>query len=96
MSARASLRPSHDQRDGSRLQHVLRVGVTHAQTAVTGKQRATARKFGRPAERDYKPREIVYRFKDREEARDALRVIKRIGSLPKCLRFPLSKLPSNF
>lgn len=78
MSARGRLRPSHDQRDGSRLQHVLRVGVTHAQTAVSDEQSATARKFGRPAERDYKPKDIVYRFKDRKEARDALRVIKRI------------------
>ena len=78
MSARGRSRPSHDQRDGSRLQHVLRVGVTQAQTVVSGKQLGPAREFGPPAQRDYKPYGIDYRYRDRDEARKALRVIKMI------------------
>lgn len=78
MSARGRLQPSHDQRGGSRLQHVLRVGVAQAQTVVSGKQLGPARKFGPPAERDYKPGVIDYRYRVREEAKEALRVIKMI------------------
>lgn len=78
MSARGRLRPSHDQRDGSRLQHVLRIGVTQAQADVSGKQLGPERGFGPPAQRDYKPYAIGYRYRDRGEAKNALRVIKMI------------------
>lgn len=78
MSARGRLRPSHDQRDGSRLQHVLRVGVTQAQTVVSGNQLGPEREFGPPAQRVYKPGVIDYRYRDRDEAKKALRVIKMI------------------
>lgn len=67
MSARGRLRPSHEQRDGSRLQHVLRVGVTQAQTVVSGKQLGPARAFGPPAKRDYKPYVVDYRYRVRQD-----------------------------
>jgi len=61
---------------GDRLAHVLSVGMTNAAAApVSGYVLGGPRKFGPPAQRDYKPAQIEYGFNE-QDATNAMRVLK--------------------